>query len=58
MSACEQIVSQKSLKEAQIAGMQRQIEELRCKAEQGSRQLQGETLEIELEALLRSRFCA
>jgi hypothetical protein len=43
-------------KEAQIAGMQRQIEDLRRKAEQGSQQLQGETLEIELEALLRSRF--
>lgn len=43
-------------KEAQIAGMQRQIEELRRKAEQGSQQLQGEALEIELESLLRSRF--
>ena len=32
--------------------MQRQIEELRCKAEQGSQQLQGEALEIELEFLL------
>jgi len=43
-------------KETQIAGMQRQIEELRRKAEQGSQQLQGEALELELEALLRSRF--
>jgi hypothetical protein len=43
-------------KEAQIAGMQRQIEELRRKADQGSQQLQGEALEIELESLLRSRF--
>jgi len=43
-------------KEAQIAGMQRQIEDLRRKAEQGSQQLQGETLEIELESLLGSRF--
>jgi hypothetical protein len=43
-------------KEVQIAGMQRQIEELRRKAEQGSQQLQGEALEIELESLLRSRF--
>ena len=43
-------------KEAQLAGMQRQIEELRRKAEQGSQQLQGEALEIELEFLLRSRF--
>ncbi|MGC2087749.1 MAG: DUF2130 domain-containing protein [Bradyrhizobium sp.] len=43
-------------KEAQIAGMQRQIEELRRKAEQGSQQLQGEALEIELESQLRARF--
>ena len=43
-------------KETQIAGMQRQIEELRRKAEQGSQQLQGEALEIELESVLRSRF--
>src|SRR5262249_52096600 len=39
-------------KEAQIAGMNRQIEELRRKAEQGSQQLQGEALELELESLL------
>lgn len=43
-------------KETQIAGMQRQIEELRRKAEQGSQQLQGEALELELESLLCSRF--
>jgi hypothetical protein len=43
-------------KEAQLAGMQRQIEELRRKADQGSQQLQGEALEIELESLLRTRF--
>src|SRR4051812_9750501 len=43
-------------KEAQLAGMQRQIEELRRKADQGSQQLQGEALELELESLLRSRF--
>ncbi len=36
--------------------MQRQIEELRRRADQGSQQLQGEALEIELESLLRSRF--
>jgi hypothetical protein len=36
--------------------MQRQIEELRRKADQGSQQLQGEALEFELEALLRDRF--
>ena len=43
-------------KEAQLAGMQRQIEDLRRKADQGSQQLQGEALEVELESLLRSRF--
>lgn len=43
-------------KEEQIASMQRQIEELRRKAEQGSQQLQGEVQELELEALLRSKF--
>jgi hypothetical protein len=36
--------------------MQRQIEDLKRKAEQGSQQLQGETLEVELEGLLRARF--
>jgi hypothetical protein len=43
-------------KETQITGMHRQIEELRRKAEQGSQQLQGEALEIELESLLRNSF--
>lgn len=43
-------------KEAQIAGMNRQIDELRRRAEQGSQQLQGEALELELESLLRSQF--
>jgi hypothetical protein len=45
-----------SEREAQIAGMQRQIEELRRKADQGSQQLQGEALEFELETSLRDRF--
>jgi hypothetical protein len=40
-------------KEEQIASMQRQIEELKRRAEQGSQQLQGEVLELELESLLR-----
>ena len=35
--------------------MQKQIEELKRKAEQGSQQLQGEVQELELEALLRAR---
>ena len=43
-------------KEAQLAGMQRQIEDLRRRAEQGSQQLQGEALEVELETQLRNRF--
>lgn len=43
-------------KEEQIAGMQRQIEELKRKAEQGSQQLQGEVLELELENMLRAKF--
>lgn len=43
-------------KEEQISSMQRQIEDLKRKAEQGSQQLQGEVLELELESLLRSKF--
>ena len=45
-----------SEKEEQIASMQRQIEELKRKAEQGSQQLQGEVMELELEDTLRSKF--
>jgi hypothetical protein len=45
-----------SEREAQIAGMQRQIEELRRKADQGSQQVQGEALEFELERSLRDKF--
>ena len=43
-------------KEEIIAGMQRTIEELKRKAEQGSQQLQGEVLELQLEGLLRAKF--
>jgi hypothetical protein len=43
-------------KETQIASMQRQIEELKRKAEQGSQQLQGEAQELELELVLRTNF--
>jgi hypothetical protein len=43
-------------KEEQIAAMQRQIEDLKRRAEQGSQQLQGEVQELELESLLRARF--
>ncbi len=43
-------------KDQVIQGMQKQIEELRRKAEQGSQQLQGEVQELELESLLGSAF--
>lgn len=43
-------------REQMIASMQRQIEELKRKAEQGSQQLQGEVQELELESLLRGKF--
>ncbi|KAB2835158.1 MAG: DUF2130 domain-containing protein, partial [Caedimonadaceae bacterium] len=43
-------------KEHIIQGMQRQIEELKRRAEQGSQQLQGEVLELDLEATFRSKF--
>jgi hypothetical protein len=43
-------------KEELIAGMQRQIEDLKRKAEQRSQQLQGEVQELELESLLRAKF--
>lgn len=43
-------------KETQISSMQRQIEELKRKAEQGSQQLQGEAMELELEAALCAKF--
>jgi hypothetical protein len=43
-------------KEQTIASMQKQLEELKRKAEQGSQQLQGEVLELQLEALLGTKF--
>ena len=43
-------------KDQTIASMQQKIEELKQKAEQGSQQLQGEVLELELEALLTAKF--
>lgn len=45
-----------SEKEEQIASMQRRIEELKQKAEQGSQQLQGEVMELELENTLKTKF--
>jgi len=43
-------------RDQQISDMQHQIAELRRRAEQGSQQLQGEVLELELEDLLRTKF--
>jgi hypothetical protein len=43
-------------KEKTITDMQKQIEDLKRKAEQGSQQLQGEVQELELEGLLRAKF--
>ena len=43
-------------KDQTITAMQKQIEELKRRAEQGSQQLQGEVQELELESLLAARF--
>jgi hypothetical protein len=43
-------------REETIAGLQRQIEVLKQKAEQGSQQLQGEAQELELEIQLTQKF--
>ena len=43
-------------KQETITSMTRQIEELKRRAEQGSQQLQGEVIELELEATLRMKF--
>jgi len=43
-------------KEQTITSMQKQIEDLKRRAEQGSQQLQGEVQELELEAMLREKF--
>jgi len=43
-------------KDQTIASMQRAIEELKRKAEQGSQQLRGEVQELELESVLRVKF--
>lgn len=58
--ARKEVEEQRKLKVAEkeqiIASMQKQIEDLKRKAEQGSQQLQGEVQELELEALLRAKF--
>ena len=43
-------------KEQTISSMQKQIEDLKRRAEQGSQQLQGEVQELELEAMLAAKF--
>lgn len=43
-------------KEMTISAMQKQIEDLKRRAEQGSQQIQGEVLEVELETTLKSKF--
>jgi hypothetical protein len=43
-------------KEQTISAMQRQIEELKRRAEQGSQQLQGEVQELEIETILKQSF--
>ena len=43
-------------KEQTITSMQKQIDDLKRRADQGSQQLQGEVQELELEDLLRAKF--
>jgi hypothetical protein len=43
-------------KDQTITAMQKQIEDLKRRSEQGSQQLQGEVQELELEALLTAKF--
>ena len=43
-------------KEQTITAMQKQIEDLKRRAEQGSQQLQGEVQELEIEAVLKQSF--
>lgn len=52
----DQLALKVSEKELIIASMQKQIEDLKRKAEQGSQQLQGEVLELQLESLLGGKF--
>lgn len=45
-------------KDKLISDMKKQVEELRRKSEQGSQQLQGEVLQLELEAMMLTAFPA
>jgi hypothetical protein len=52
----EELKLRVSEKDQTITAMQRQIEDLKRRAEQGSQQLQGEVQELELETLLAAKF--
>jgi len=52
----EELALKVTEKELQITSMQKTIEELKRKSEQGSQQLQGEAQELRLEDVLRQRF--
>jgi hypothetical protein len=52
----ERLHLQVAEKEQTITSMKQKLEELQRKAEQGSQQLQGEVLELQLEAALRAKF--
>jgi len=52
----EQLLLKVHEREQTIHAMQKQIEDLKRKAEQGSQQLQGEVQELQLEALIRASF--
>jgi len=54
--ASEQYRLKAAEKDKLIADMQRRVEELQHKVEQGSQQLQGEVHELDLESLLKSKF--
>ena len=54
--AVEEMHLKLSEREETISSLQRQIGDLQRKAEQGSQQLQGEVLELELESLLKAKF--
>ena len=54
----EELALKVAERDESIAGLRRQIEVLKQKAEQGSQQLQGEVQELELEALLATKFPA
>ncbi len=60
MKVAERMINEHHLKEAEkekiISDLKKALEEAQLKANQGSQQLQGEVLELELEAVLKSEF--